>query len=42
MSESNIALYRKYRPEQWADVVGQDHIVKAIAGSFESGKMAHA
>lgn len=40
--ENNIALYRKYRPEAFADVVGQDHIVKAISGALESGKVAHA
>lgn len=40
--EQNIALYRKYRPEGWGDVVGQDHIVKAISGALESGKIAHA
>lgn len=40
--EKNIALYRKYRPESFADVAGQDHIVKAISGSLASGKVAHA
>ncbi len=42
MSDSNIALYRKYRPENFSDVVGQDHIVKAISGSLKVGKVAHA
>lgn len=42
MSDSNIALYRKYRPENFADVVGQDHIVKAISGALDAGKVAHA
>lgn len=41
-TEQNIALYRKYRPETFEDVIGQDHIVKAIEGAFESGKVAHA
>lgn len=40
--EQNIALYRKYRPETFAEVIGQDHIVKAISGSLEAGKVAHA
>jgi len=39
---NNIALYRKYRPERFSDVIGQDHIVKAISGALESGKVAHA
>ncbi|MEK7586089.1 MAG: DNA polymerase III subunit gamma/tau [Patescibacteria group bacterium] len=40
--DSNIALYRKYRPESWDDVIGQDHIVKAIEGALKTGKVAHA
>lgn len=40
--DSNIALYRKYRPESFEEVIGQDHIVKAISGSLEQGKVAHA
>ena len=42
MSENNIALYRKYRPESWDEVIGQDHIVKVISGSLNAGKVAHA
>jgi len=41
-NDSNIALYRKYRPESFDEVIGQDHIVKAISGSLEAGKVAHA
>lgn len=40
--DSNIALYRKYRPETFEEVIGQDHIVKAISGSLSAGKVAHA
>lgn len=39
---SHIALYRKYRPQTFAEVVGQDHVVKVLAGSISQGKMAHA
>jgi DNA polymerase III subunit gamma/tau len=42
MRDSNIALYRKYRPEKFEEVIGQDHIVKAISGSLKAGKVAHA
>lgn len=42
MSDSNIALYRKYRPENFSEVIGQDHIVKAIGGALEAGKVSHA
>jgi len=40
--DKNIALYRKYRPENFSEVMGQDHIVKAISGSLKTGKVAHA
>jgi DNA polymerase-3 subunit gamma/tau len=40
--DSNIALYRKYRPENFDEVIGQDHIVKAISGALKSGKVSHA
>lgn len=39
---SELALYRKYRPETFKDVVGQEHIVKVIESSLKSGKIAHA
>jgi len=42
MKDSNIALYRKYRPENWGEVIGQDHIVKAIGGALKLGKVSHA
>lgn len=40
--DQNIALYRKYRPDSFDDVVGQDHVVKAISGGLKAGKVAHA
>lgn len=42
MSDSNIALYRKYRPEGFDEVIGQDHIVKVIEGALKAGKVSHA
>ena len=39
---SETALYRKYRPARFADVYGQDHIVKVLEGSIESGRISHA
>lgn len=42
MIDSNIALYRKYRPLVFNDVIGQDHIVKTISSSLKDGKVAHA
>ena len=40
--ESNIALYRKYRPKAFSDVIGQDHIVPGLQESLKSGTIAHA
>lgn len=37
-----IALYRKYRPQTFKDVVGQDHIVKVLEGSIKLGNISHA
>ncbi|MEX0918646.1 MAG: DNA polymerase III subunit gamma/tau [Candidatus Paceibacterota bacterium] len=38
----NLALYRKYRPQKFSDIVGQDHIVSVLAGAVKSDKFAHA
>lgn len=37
-----IALYRKYRPQSFRDVLGQEHIVKVLEGSIELGNISHA
>lgn len=39
---SETALYRKYRPQNFKEVIGQDHIVKVLEGSIKSGNIAHA
>lgn len=41
-STSNIALYRKYRPQTFADVVEQDAVVNTLKSSIEQGRIAHA
>lgn len=35
-------IYRKYRPQRFSDVTGQDHITKTIANEIATGKIAHA
>ncbi len=35
-------LYRKWRPQTFADVVGQEHITTTLAHEVESGKASHA
>ena len=37
-----LALYRKYRPESFEDVVGQEHIVKILKNSIINNKVSHA
>ncbi len=36
------ALYRKWRPMRFDDVVGQNHISDTLRGSVKSGRIAHA
>jgi DNA polymerase-3 subunit gamma/tau len=36
------ALYRKYRPHAFADVVGQEHIVKVLESEVVTGNISHA
>ncbi len=38
----DLALYRKYRPKNFKEVLGQDHIVKILESSVETNKVSHA
>ncbi|MBI4458033.1 DNA polymerase III subunit gamma/tau [Candidatus Uhrbacteria bacterium] len=35
-------LYRKYRPQTWADIADQEHVKMTLAAEVETGKIAHA
>ena len=37
-----LALYRKYRPSVFADVIGQDHVTVPLSNALTSGKTHHA
>src|ERR1700685_606151 len=39
---SYIVLARKWRPKRFAEMVGQEHVLKALANSLDSGKIHHA
>jgi DNA polymerase III subunit gamma/tau len=39
---SYTALYRKWRPKDFNDVYGQDHIVKTLTNQIMAGRIAHA
>src|SRR5512145_2032487 len=36
------ALYRKYRPKEWDEVVGQDHVVTSLKNAIAADRVAHA
>ncbi|GAB4460846.1 MAG: hypothetical protein OHK0029_25380 [Armatimonadaceae bacterium] len=35
------SLYRKYRPQNFADVVGQQHVTRTLQNALQSGRVAH-
>lgn len=35
-------LYRKYRPRSFAELVGQEHVVRTLRNAIERGEVAHA
>ncbi len=37
-----LALYRKYRPQEFDDVRGQDQVVKPLQGALKQGNVGHA
>ncbi|MFC6852135.1 DNA polymerase III subunit gamma and tau [Aquipuribacter hungaricus] len=37
-----LALYRRYRPDTFADVVGQDHAIGPITAALAKGRINHA
>lgn len=39
---SDRVLYRKYRPQSFKEILGQDHIVSVLEGSIKQDNIAHA
>ncbi|MFO1459374.1 MAG: DNA polymerase III subunit gamma/tau [Verrucomicrobiota bacterium] len=39
---SYLVIARKYRPQRFADVVGQEHVTTTLANAIKSGRIAHA
>ena len=37
-----MALYRKYRPATFAEVVGQEHVTEPLSTALDSGRVNHA
>src|SRR5438552_10334969 len=42
MAEEYQSLYRKYRPQAPSEVLGQEHVVRALVGSVREGRLSHA
>jgi DNA polymerase-3 subunit gamma/tau len=38
----SLALYRKYRPSLFADVIGQEHVTIPLSNALSSGRIHHA
>jgi len=39
---SNLVLYRKYRPQTFAEIIGQEHVVQTLTNAISSGMISHA
>src|SRR5437899_2915294 len=42
VAEEYQSLYRKYRPQSPGEVLGQEHVVRALVGSINESRLAHA
>jgi DNA polymerase-3 subunit gamma/tau len=40
--ENSQVISRKYRPQKFSEVVGQDHVIKTLINAINNGKVAHA
>ena len=38
----SLVLYRKYRPQNFAEIIGQEHVVKTLTNAISSGRISHA
>jgi len=41
-NQPNQVLYRKYRPQNFAEIIGQQHVVQTLVNSIEAGNISHA
>src|SRR3546814_4982406 len=39
---SYLVLARKWRPKRFAELVGQEHVVRALSNALDSGRVHHA
>jgi len=38
----NLVLYRKYRPQNWDEVIGQEHVVRTLTNALKLDRVSHA
>lgn len=38
----SLTLYRKYRPQKFAEVIGQEHVKKTLENEIKLGRISHA
>jgi len=36
------AYYRKWRPQGWEEVIGQEHVIRTLRNALAHGNLAHA
>lgn len=39
---THVALYREWRPRDFGDVVGQEHVTRTLRNALQQGKLSHA
>ena len=39
---NHLVIYRKYRPQKFSEVIGQDHVVKTLINALKTDKVSHA
>ena len=39
---TNLVLYRKYRPQTFGEVIGQEHVVQTLTNSVKGNNISHA
>ena len=42
MNTPYLVLARKYRPQRFSDLTGQEHVVRTLVNALKSGRVAHA
>jgi len=42
MANNNIVLYRKYRPQTFEEIIGQEHVATTLTNALRHQKVAHA